>query len=47
MANDSALQKGLADLLPFEDDSAAPGQVPVVLGYCQVLNAGWDRLTRM
>jgi len=32
MANDSAFQKELSDLLPFEDDSAAPGQVPVVLG---------------
>src|SRR6478672_3344251 len=32
MSDDSAFQKEIADLLPMEDDSAAPGQVPVVLG---------------
>jgi hypothetical protein len=32
MSDDSAHQKEIADLLPMEDDSAAPGQVPIVLG---------------
>src|SRR6266487_4566822 len=32
MSDDSAFQQDPADLLPFEDDSAAPGQVPIVLG---------------
>ena len=32
MSDDSAFHKEFADLLPFEDDSAAPGQVPIVLG---------------
>jgi hypothetical protein len=32
MSDDSALQKEIANLLPFESDSAAPGQVPIVLG---------------
>jgi hypothetical protein len=32
MSDDSAFQKEIGDLLPFEDDNAAPGQVPMVLG---------------
>ncbi|HJZ47998.1 MAG TPA: N-acetylmuramoyl-L-alanine amidase [Roseiflexaceae bacterium] len=32
MSDDSPFQKQPADLLPFEEDSAAPGQVPMVLG---------------
>ena len=32
MADDAAFQKERAELLPFADDSAAPGQVPLVLG---------------
>src|SRR6266508_565844 len=32
MSDDSPFQKDVADLLHFEDDSAAPWQVPIVLG---------------
>jgi len=32
MSDGSAFQQEFADLLPFEDDNAAPGQVPMVLG---------------
>ncbi len=32
MSDGSPFEKEVADLLPFEDDSAAPGQIPAVLG---------------